>query len=42
MYGDGIQVEKDTGRDPYFLGTGDLEVLGAILDAAIGRSHGGR
>ena len=38
MYADGVQVEKDTGRDQYFLGSRDLELLGAVLDAAIGKA----
>lgn len=35
MYADGLRIEKDSGRDQYFLGTGDVEMLGAILEAAL-------
>jgi hypothetical protein len=41
MYPDGVQIEKETGRDQYFIGSGDMEILGAILDVAISRSHSG-
>lgn len=40
MYTDGVQVHRDTGRDPCFLGDGDLETLGAILDVVIAQAHG--
>jgi len=39
MYSDGVQVNKDTGRDPYFLGSGDLEMLGLVLDTAVSKAH---
>jgi len=39
LYKDGLRVEKDTGRDQYFLGTGDLEVIGAILESAMRLAH---
>lgn len=32
VFSDGLKVEKDTGRDQYFLGETDLEVFGAVLD----------
>jgi hypothetical protein len=35
LYKDGIQIEKDSGRDPYFLGDGDIELLGVTLEAAL-------
>lgn len=35
LYRDGVQIEKDTGRDQYFLGEGDLELLGAVLESAL-------
>lgn len=35
LYKDALQIEKDTGRDQFFRGEGDLEILGAILDAAL-------
>ena len=35
LYKDGLRIEKDSGRDQYFLGTGDLEVIGAILESAL-------
>ena len=40
MYTDGVQVHRDTGRDPCFLGDADLETLGAILDVVIAQAHG--
>lgn len=39
VYGDGLKIEKDTGRDQYFLGSGDLELLGAILEAALSKAR---
>ena len=39
MYKDGIQIEKDSGRDQVFKGEGDLEVLGAILEATLGAAR---
>jgi tellurite resistance protein len=41
MFSDGVLIEKDTGRDQYFAGTSDMELLGAIIDAAISKSHDG-
>jgi hypothetical protein len=41
LYKDGLEIEKDTGRDQYFLGTGDLELIGAILEAAMRAAHAG-
>ena len=35
LYRDGLQIEKDSGRDQFFKGEGDLELLGIILDAAL-------
>jgi len=32
VFSDGLRIEKDTGRDQYFVGEGDLEVLGAVLE----------
>ena len=41
VYQDGVQIEKDSGKDQYFkLNEFDSELLGAILDAAIERSAG--
>lgn len=34
VFKDGLQVEKETGKDPYFLGTSDWELAGACLDGA--------
>ena len=39
VFKDGIQIEKDTGKDPYFVGAGDWELAGACLDAALGKLH---
>jgi hypothetical protein len=41
LYKDGIQIQKDAGRDQYYLGSADLELLGAILEATIKKSHQG-
>jgi hypothetical protein len=35
LYKDGVQIEKDSGRDPYFMGEGDVELLGVTLEAAL-------
>ena len=35
LFSDGLRIEKDTGRDQYFVGDGDLEVLGAVLERVI-------
>jgi hypothetical protein len=35
LYQDGLQIEKESGRDPYFLGEGDVELIGVILEAAL-------
>jgi hypothetical protein len=32
---DGLQIEKDAGRDQFYLGDGDLEVIAAILESAL-------
>lgn len=41
IYQDGVQIEKDSGKDQYFrFDEFDGELLGAILDAAIDRSGG--
>jgi len=32
-----VQIEKDTGKDPYFVGAGDWELAGACLDAALNK-----
>jgi hypothetical protein len=34
-YQDGIQIEKDSGRDQFFLGSGDLELVSEILESAL-------
>jgi hypothetical protein len=39
LYKDGIAVEKDRGPAAYFLGHGDIELIGATLDAALARFH---
>jgi hypothetical protein len=31
-FSDGLRIEKDAGRDQYFVGEGDFEVLGAVFD----------
>jgi hypothetical protein len=35
LFKDGIQIEKETGRDQLFVGSGDLELISQILDAAL-------
>lgn len=41
IYQDGVQIEKDSGKDQYFMfDEFDGELLGAVLDAAIERSGG--
>ncbi len=37
LFSDGLKVEKDSGRDQYFLGAGDLELVAAVLDALLSR-----
>ena len=37
VFKDGVQIEKDTGKDPYFVGAGDWELAGACLDAALNK-----
>lgn len=39
VFSDGLCVEKDTGRDQYFIGTGDLDVIGAVMDSVISASR---
>lgn len=39
VFKDGIQVEKDTGADHYFLGAGDWELAGACLDVAASKTR---
>ena len=39
VFSDGIKIEKDTGRDQYFIGSGDSEVLGAVLERVIGSAR---
>ena len=39
LYTNGLQIERDTGRDQYFLGEGDLELVGAILESALRLAH---
>lgn len=39
IYGDGIQIEKESGRDQYFLGSGDLELIGEVLETALRIAH---
>ena len=34
VFKDGLQIEKETGKDPYFLGASDWELAGACLDGA--------
>jgi len=35
LFQDAIQIEKDSGRDQFFKGGGDTELVGAILEAAL-------
>jgi hypothetical protein len=35
VFTDGLKIEKDSGKDQYFLGGGDLEILGAVLERVI-------
>ena len=40
VYQDGVQIEKDSGKDQFFmLNSFDGELLGAVLEAAIDRSR---
>jgi len=34
VYKDGLQIDKQTGKDFYCLGDGDWELAGACLEAA--------
>ena len=35
LYSDAIQIEKDSGRDEFFKGDGDVELMGLILEAVL-------
>jgi envelope transporter Tic110 len=35
LYKDAVQIEKDSGKDQYFKGSGDLELIGAVLEACL-------
>jgi hypothetical protein len=39
VFSDGLKVEKDSGKDQYFLGEGDLEVVGAVLERVVAASR---
>jgi len=39
VFSDGIKIEKDTGKDQYFIGSGDSEILGAVLERVIAQSR---
>jgi hypothetical protein len=39
LFDDGLRVEKASGRDQYFVGDGDLEVLAAVLENVLGTSR---
>jgi hypothetical protein len=39
VYSDGLKIEKDTGKDQYFVGSGDPEILGAVLERVIAQSR---
>ena len=40
LYKDGIQIEKETGRDQFYLGSGDLELISEVLESVL-RLHSG-
>lgn len=35
VYQDGIRIEKETGRDQNFSGSGDLELVSEVLESAL-------
>ena len=39
LFADAIQIEKDSGRDQFFKGSGDLELIGAIVEACLRQSR---
>jgi hypothetical protein len=39
LYKDGLQIEKETGRDQFYLGEGDLESISAILESALRKAQ---
>jgi tellurite resistance protein len=39
VYSDGLQLEKESGKDVYLVGSGDWELAGACLDAASRKAH---
>ncbi len=39
VFSDGIKIEKDTGKDQYFIGSGDSEILGAVFERVIAQSR---
>ncbi len=39
LFKDAIQIEKDSGKDQFFKGAGDIELIGAILDACLRQSR---
>jgi hypothetical protein len=39
LFRDGIRIEKDSGRDQYFIGDADLEVVGTVLERVLSNSR---
>lgn len=39
LFTDGLQIEKDRGKDQFFRGAGDLELTGAILETCLRQSR---
>jgi hypothetical protein len=35
LHKDGIQIEKETGRDQFYLGSGDLELISEVLESSL-------
>jgi hypothetical protein len=39
LFTDGLQIEKDRGKDQFFKGNGDLELIGAVLETCLRQSR---
>jgi hypothetical protein len=39
LFKDAIQIEKDSGKDQFFEGDGDIELIGAILNVCLRQSR---
>jgi hypothetical protein len=35
LFKDGIQIEKESDKDQFYVDSGDLELIGSVLEAAL-------